>query len=82
MKKLKGVFVEIDVPDDFPDSRDLDEIGAYLRQHPEVGEKIEREYLAAYYRWEREGGFDCWLRECAERNQSRAPKDQRFAAEA
>jgi hypothetical protein len=80
MKKLKGVFVEIDVPDDFPVSGDWDEVSVYLETHPQVGDKIVREYEAAYRRWEAEGGLDRWIEECRERYH--AQKDQRVAAAA
>jgi hypothetical protein len=82
MKKLKGVFVEIEVPDDFPDAADWDEIGEYLDAHPEVGHKIVREYEAAYYRWEAEGGLERWIEEGRERYRDHAQKDQRVAAAA
>jgi hypothetical protein len=80
MKKLTYPFTEIEVPDDFPDLREWDEVWAYLEQHPEVGEKIEREYLAAFHRWEAEGGPERWIEACGERNRAHAQKDQRLAA--
>jgi len=82
MKKLIYPFVEIEVPDDFPDSRDWDEAGAYFEKHPEVGEKMVREYEAAYYRWEAEGGLERWIEDCRARNRAGAKKDQRVVAAA
>ena len=53
MKKLVFPFVEIEVPDDFPDGLDPEATFAYARQHPEVSEKICRKYEDAYWKWQR-----------------------------
>lgn len=53
MKKLVFPFVEIEVPDDFPDGFDSEATFKYARQHPEVSEKICREYERTYRKWQK-----------------------------
>jgi hypothetical protein len=51
MKKLVSPIVEIEVPDDFPSGDDPQAVFDYVGEHPEVGDKIIREYRKAYARW-------------------------------
>ena len=53
MQKLVFPFVEIEVPDDFPSGLDPEATFKYARQHPEVSERICREYETAYWKWQR-----------------------------
>jgi len=53
MKKLVFPFVEIEVPDDFPDGFDPEATFKYAGEHPEVAEKICREYERAYRKWKK-----------------------------
>jgi len=51
MKKLVFPFVEIEVPDDFPDGFDLEATFNYGMEHPEVTKRVNREYNKAYRKW-------------------------------
>lgn len=51
MKKLVSPIVEIEVPDDFPSGHDPETVFEYVGKHPEVGDKIIREYRKAYDKW-------------------------------
>jgi len=58
MKKLIYQFCEIEVPDDFPDGFDGNNVKDYLRalkhyadEHPDVADRIIREYETAYWKW-------------------------------
>ena len=51
MKKLVSHIAEIEVPDDFPSGLDPQAVFDYVGEHPEVGDKIIREYRKAYTRW-------------------------------
>ena len=53
MRKLVFPFVEIEVPDDFPDGLDPEATFKYAEQHPEVSERISREYERAYRKWKK-----------------------------
>ncbi len=54
MKTLRVDFLnlEIEVPDDYPDDvLDFEGHFRYIQEHPEVGDKIMREYKRAQNRW-------------------------------
>jgi len=58
MKKLKYQFCEIEVPDDFPDKSDGKNLKDYFRamkqyadEHPDVADRVIREYETAYWEW-------------------------------
>ncbi len=54
MKKLRWDFLnlEIEVPDDYPDGLlDFEARRAYDEKHPELVDKIVREYRWAYKKW-------------------------------
>jgi len=53
MKKLIFPFVEIEVPDDFPDGLDIEATGKYADKHPGLADKIIQKYRKAYYEWVR-----------------------------
>jgi len=51
MKKIVFPFVEIEVPDDCPSGLDPESVFEYMEKHPEVANKIVREYRKAYRKW-------------------------------
>jgi len=51
MKKLFSHIVEIEVPDDFPSGDEPEAVFEYVEKHPEIGDKIIREYRKAYDKW-------------------------------
>jgi hypothetical protein len=51
MRKLASHIVEIEVPDDFPSGHDPEAVFEYVEKHPEIGDKIIREYRKAYHKW-------------------------------
>jgi hypothetical protein len=59
MKKLIFPFVEIEVPDDFPDGLDLEATFNYGLEHPEVAKRVDREYRKAYRKWLKTKGKHC-----------------------
>lgn len=50
-QKLVFPFIEITVPADVPPASDPHAVHDYFTAHPEVAEKIVREYDAAYHKW-------------------------------
>ena len=51
MKKIVFPFVEIEVPDDCPSGLDPEAVFEYMGKHPEVANKVVREYRKAYHKW-------------------------------
>lgn len=62
MRKLVSHIVEIEVPDDFPSGHNPEAVFEYVEKHPEIGDKIIREYRKAH---------DNWLKN---KNEANAPK--------
>ena len=50
-KKVVFPFVEIEVPDDCPSGLDPQSVFEYMGNHPEVADRIVREYRKAYRKW-------------------------------
>jgi hypothetical protein len=48
MKKLAYPFVEIEVPEDFPDPADFEAVFKYGLDHPDVAARVCQEYRTAY----------------------------------
>jgi hypothetical protein len=50
-QKLIFPFVEIEIPADVPPASDPHAVHDYFMAHPEVADRIVREYDAAYRKW-------------------------------